>query len=51
VSPGSSAPGKNTFGTSYPNATIENDGMSRRAPSSQPMYQSGWANVDTVAAW
>ena len=40
--PGSSTAGKNTFGIMCPGRWISQLGMTRSAPSSQPMYQSGW---------
>jgi hypothetical protein len=42
-------PGKNGLGISNPAKRISHPGMIRRAPSSQPMYQSGWLADDTWA--
>ena len=47
VSPASRTPGKNGLGISNPKARISHPGMMRSAPSSQPMYQSGWLAADT----
>ncbi len=49
MTPGSTAPGKNGLGTSNPKARTSHPGISRNAPSSQPMYQSGWDAALTSA--
>ena len=49
VTPASRTPGKKGLGISKPKARISQPGMIRSAPSSQPMYQSGWLAVDTSA--
>ena len=41
--PGKTTAGRKTSsGTVWPQKASSQDGMMRRAPSSQPMYQSGW---------
>ena len=42
VIPGAAPPGKKTFGIMWPGRWSSQEGISRSAPSSQPMYQSGW---------
>jgi hypothetical protein len=37
------------LGISNPKLRISHPGMMRIAPSSQPMYQSGWLAADTRA--
>ncbi len=42
MTPARSTAGKNGLGTSKPKARNSHPGITRSAPSSQPMYQSGW---------
>src|SRR5437763_7523709 len=49
VNPGNTTAGKNGLGIEWPNARISQFGNRRRAPSSQPRYQSGWAGDDTAS--
>ena len=43
IRPGKTTAGRNTSsGMVCPKLANSHDGMMRRAPSSQPMYQSGW---------
>ena len=49
VTPAMSTAGKNGLGTSNPKARISQLGKMRSAPSSQPMYQSGWLAELTLA--
>src|SRR5918999_1457886 len=46
--PGSTTPGMNVDGIVTPKIVGSIGGKSRMAPSSQPMYQSGWAGALTV---
>ena len=46
-----STPGKNGLATVWPKARISHGGMMRRAPSTQPMYQSGCDPDVAAAAW
>src|SRR5207245_6837342 len=45
---GSNTAGKNGFGTAWPSTRISHEGKIRRAPSSHPRYQSGWAGELTA---
>ena len=47
--PAISTAGKNGLGISKPKARISQLGKIRSAPSSQPMYQSGWLAALTSA--
>ena len=49
--PGMSTPGKNGLAMVWPKARISQAGMMRRAPSTQPMYQSGCDPDVAAAAW
>ncbi len=51
VMPGSRTPGKNGLGISNPPMRSSHGGISRSAPSSQPMYQSGCEPALTAAGW
>ena len=48
--PGSTMPGQKTSEMVYPKMCSRHAGAMRRAPSSQPTYQSGCAAVLTAAA-
>ena len=48
--PGMTMPGMNAEGSVNPRITGSNGGKIRRAPSSHPTYQSGWAGELTAEA-
>ena len=49
ITPGSTMIGRNTFhGRVWPHRWVSQPGKMRRAPSGQPMYQSGWEPAVTL---